>query len=263
MKGRLRDPLSAVRAALPPLALTAVLLGVWEAACRLLSVPVYLLPAPSAIGAAIAGALPILLQSALTTLFAALQALVVAFAAAALLAATGALSPMFRRAFGPLAAVIQVTPVVALGPLFVIWAGLDHPGRALTALGALVAFFPIYSGLAAGLAAADPDLERLFDLYGAGRWRRLVHLRLPSAVPHLLQGVKVGAGLAIVGVVVAEFVAGSGDSQGLAWRILESEHQLKIAQMFAALTVLGVLGAGLNALFTLAEQGLLKAWRGR
>jgi len=183
--------------------------------------------------------------------------------AGAALALFGGLSPMFRRAFGPLAAVIQVTPVVALGPLFVIWAGLDHPSRALTALGALVAFFPIYSGLATGLASADPDLERLFDLYDASRWRRLTHLYIPSAVPHLLQGVKVGGGLAIVGVVVAEFVAGSGDSQGLAWRILESEHQLHIAEMFAALAVLGALGAGLNALLNLGERMLLTTWRGR
>ncbi len=126
-----------------------------------------------------------------------------------------------------------------------------------------MAFFPIYSGLASGLSAADPDLERLFDLYDASRLRRLTHLYIPSAVPYLLQGVKVGGGLAIVGVVVAEFVAGSGDSQGLAWRILESEHQLRVAEMFAALAVLGALGAGLNALLNLSEQVLLRTWRGR
>jgi len=259
----MRSPAPALGVVLPPLVLVLSLLGAWEAFCRLLSVPVYLLPAPSAIGVAVGEHLPLLLQSALTTLWAAFEALVWALVGGALLALLGGFSPMFRRAFGPLAAVIQVTPVVALGPLFVIWAGLDHPSRALTALGALVAFFPIYSGLAAGLASADPDLERLFDLYDASRWKRLTHLYIPSAVPHLLQGVKVGGGLAIVGVVVAEFVAGSGDSQGLAWRILESEHQLHIAEMFAALAVLGALGAGLNALLNLCERFLLKTWRGR
>ncbi len=259
----MRSPPRTLAAVLPPLVLVALLLGGWEAACRLSNIPVYLLPSPSAIAVAIGERYPILVQSALTTLWAAFVSLVFALAAGSALALLGGFSPMFRRAFGPLAAVIQVTPVVALGPLFVIWAGLDHPGRALTALGALVAFFPIYSGLATGLAAADPDLERLFDLYDAGRWRRLTHLYIPSAVPHLLQGVKVGGGLAIVGVVVAEFVAGSGDSQGLAWRILESEHQLRIAEMFAALVVLGALGAGLNALLNLGERMLLKTWRGR
>jgi NitT/TauT family transport system permease protein len=253
----------AIRVAAPALLLVALILAVWEVACRLAHVPTYLLPAPSAIGAALVDNLPLLLRSALTTLSAALEALLLATAAGVLLALAGALSPLFRRAFGPLAAAIQVTPVVAIAPLFVIWAGLDHPSRALTALGAIVAFFPILSGATAGLRAADPDLERLFDLYGATRVQRLVRLQIPSAVPHLIQGIKVGGGLAVVGVVVAEFVAGSGDSQGLAWRILESEHQLHIAEMFAALVVLGVLGAGLNGLLTLAEARLLRTWRGR
>jgi NitT/TauT family transport system permease protein len=253
----------ALAVVVPPLLLSAAILAAWEMACRLFAVPEYLVPAPSLIGATLVQRLPELLQSALTTLSAALASLVVAILAAAALALAGGLSPTFRRAFQPIAAVIQVTPVVALGPLFVIWAGLDHPGRALTALGALVAFFPIYSGLASGLASADPDLERLFDLYQASRWRRLAHLQLPASIPYLLQGVKVGGGLAVVGVVVAEFTAGSGDAQGLAWRILESEHQLRIAEMFAALAVLGILGAGLNALLNLGERMLLKSWRGR
>jgi NitT/TauT family transport system permease protein len=252
-----------VRAILPALGLLVILLALWEAACRALNVPTYLVPTPSAIGGALASKAPLLLHSALTTLTTALEALAVALVAGVLLALAGALSPLFRRAFGPLAAVIQVTPVIALAPLVVIWAGLDHPGRALTALGAIVAFFPIFSGASAGLAAADPDLERLFDLYGANPAQRLVKLRAPSSVPHLIQGVKVGAGLAIVGVVVAEFVAGAGDSQGLAWRVLESQHQLRIPEMFAALVVLGVLGAGLNALLSLAEAWLLIRWRGR
>lgn len=250
-------------AILPALALAVLILGVWEGACRALHVPPYLLPAPSAIGAALGERFPLLLQSALVTLTTALEALAEALAVSLVLALLGGIRPLFRRAFTPIAAVVQVTPVVALGPLFVIWAGLDHPARALTALGAIVAFFPIFSGLSAGLASADRDLERLFDLYGAGRYQRLVRLHLPSALPHLLQGVKVGAGLAIVGVVVAEFVAGSGDAQGLAWRILEAEHQLRIAEMFAALVALGALGVALNLALTLAERWALARWRGR
>ncbi len=255
--------MKALGAILPPLALVAVLLGVWEAACRLLGVPTFLLPTPSAIGAALVEGLPLLLSSAWATLLMAAQALLVALLVATPLALFGGLSPLFRRAFGPLAAVIQVTPVVAIAPLFVIWAGLDHPENAITALGAIVAFFPIFSGLATGLKAADPDLRRLFDLYGATRWQRLTRLSIPSAIPYLMEGIKVAGGLSIIGVVVAEFVAGSGGAQGLAWRILEAEHQLKTAQMFAALVVLGVLGAGLNGLLSLLEKTLLKTWRGR
>ena len=120
-----------------------------------------------------------------------------------------------------------------------------------------------FSGALTGLKAADPDLERLFDLYGAGRLQKLTRLRLPSAVPFLLEGHKVAAGLAVIGAVVAEFVAGSGGAQGLAWRILEAGNRLQTAKMFAALAVLGLMGAVLHGLFQLAERWALARWRGR
>jgi NitT/TauT family transport system permease protein len=156
-----------------------------------------------------------------------------------------------------------VTPVVAIAPLLLIWAGLDHPERALVALAVLVAFFPIFSGAVAGLRSADPDLERLFALYGAGRWQRVVRLRLPSAVPFLLEGHKVGAGLALIGAVVAEFGAGSGGVRGLAWQILDAGNKLQTARMIAALVVLGAMGVALHALLEAVERAGLKWWRGR
>ncbi|WP_091741842.1 ABC transporter permease [Phenylobacterium immobile] len=248
---------------LAPLGLIAVLLGGWEMACRALEVPAYFLPAPSAIAKALVADFASLLVSAWNTLAMALLALVVASVLAQTLALTVALSPTLERAVRPLAVVLQVTPVVALAPLVLIWAGLDHPGRAIIALAAVVAFFPIFSGALTGLKAADPDLERVFDLYGATRLQRLVRLRLPSAVPFLLEGHKVAAGLAVIGAVVAEFVAGSGGAQGLAWRILEAGNRLQTARMFAALVMLGLLGAVLHALLERAEQAGLKWWRGR
>ena len=129
---------------------------------------------------------------------------------------------------------LQVTPVVAIAPLVTIWAGLDHAGRAIVALAAVVAFFPLFSGTLTGLKSADPDLERLFDLYGATRVQRLLRLHAPAAAPFILEGLKVAVGLSLIGAVVAEFVAGSGEAQGLAWRVLEAEHQLRTAEMFAA-----------------------------
>ena len=144
-----------------------------------------------------------------------------------------------------------------------IWAGLDHPERAILALAAVVASFPIFSGALTGLKSADADLERLFDLYGASRLQRLLRLRLPSSVPFLLQGHKVAAGLALVGAVVAEFVAGSGGAQGLAWRIVEAQHRLETAQMFGALVVLAAMGIALYGLMQAAEQAILRRWRGR
>jgi len=130
-------------------------------------------------------------------------------------------------------------------------------------LAAIVAFFPIFSATVSGLASADPDLERLFDLYGAGPLQRLLRLRLPSAVPFLLEGHKVAAGLAVIGAVVAEFVAGSGGAQGLAWRILEARDRLEIAQMFAAIIVLAAMAGALHLILSILERRCLRWWRGR
>ncbi|WP_309089445.1 ABC transporter permease [Phenylobacterium sp.] len=249
--------------ALAPFALTGLLLAAWEIACRALDVPAYFLPPPSAVAVALAENLPTLAAAAWRTLSTALVALAVASVVAVGLAILTALSPLLDRAIRPLASVVQVTPVIALAPLVLIWAGLDHPERALVALAVVVAFFPIFSGAAAGLRAADPDLERLFDLYGAGRWQRVARLRLPSAVPFLLEGHKVGAGLALIGAVVAEFGAGSGGVSGLAWQILDAGNKLQTARMIAALVVLGAMGVGLHAALERLERVGLRWWRGR
>ncbi|EJL27580.1 ABC-type nitrate/sulfonate/bicarbonate transport system, permease component [Caulobacter sp. AP07] len=248
---------------LAPFILIVLLLGAWELACRVLGVPVYLLPTPSAIGVALAQGWPVLLASAWNTLSTALIGLAAASLTACGLALLVSLNPTLEDAVRPVAVTLQVTPLVAIGPLMTIWAGIEHPQRAVVALAAVAAFFPIFSGALTGLKAVDPDLARLFDLYGARRVQRLWRLRLPSAVPALLEGHKVAAGLAVVGAVVAEFVAGSGGSQGLAWRILESSTRLQTARVFAALAMLAILGVALHALMTLAERRLLAWWRGR
>ncbi len=246
-----------------PFALTTVLLVVWEVACRALDVPAYFLPPPSAVAVALAENFPTLLAAAGRTLWTALVALALASVIAQALALLTALSPFLDRAIRPLASVVQVTPVIALAPLVLIWAGLDHPERALVALALVVAFFPIFSGAAAGLRSADPDLERLFDLYGAKPWQRVLRLRLPAAVPFLLEGHKVGAGLALIGAVVAEFGAGSGQVNGLAWQILDAGNKLQTARMIAALVVLGAMGVALHAALEAVERAGLRWWRGR
>ena len=248
---------------LAPLVLLSLLLAAWELACRAMQVPAYFLPPPSAVAVALVENLPALLAASWRTLWTALVALVLASLIAQALAIVTALSPLMDRAIRPLASVVQVTPVVAIAPLILIWAGLDHPERALVILALLVAFFPIFSGAVAGLRSADPDLERLFALYGAGRWQRVARLRLPSAVPFLLEGHKVGAGLALIGAVVAEFGAGSGGVRGLAWQILDAGNKLQTARMIAALVVLGAMGVALHALLEAVERAGLKWWRGR
>src|SRR5258708_11316839 len=184
--------------ALATLALIGAILAIWEAATRLNGTPAYLLPAPSAIVATMIDNAPLLAISAGRTLGMALQALAAAALFAGLLALMVSLSRTLDHAIRPLAVTLQVTPVVAIAPLFVIWAGVEHPERAIVALAAIVAFFPIFSGTARGLASADPDLERLFDLYGARPWQRLRRPRLPSAVPFVVAGFKVASGPAII-----------------------------------------------------------------
>ena len=246
-----------------PVVLIALLLGAWEWACRAWAVPSYFLAPPSAIGASLVADAPSRLKAAWYTVSNALIALLIASLLAQALALIVTLSPILERAVQPLTVVLQVTPVIAIAPLVNIWAGTDHPGRAIVALATIVAFFPIYSGAVTGLRAVDPDLMRLFDLYGASRLQRLARLRVPSAVPFVLEGHKVAAGLAIVGAVVAEFVAGSGKVQGLAWRILDAGYRLQTARMFAALFVLGAMGAVLYALLQAAERAGLRWWCGR
>jgi NitT/TauT family transport system permease protein len=246
-----------------PLGLILLLLAGWEGWCRLGKVPAYFVPPPSAVALVLARDLPRLLSSGWNTLEMALQALLLAAAIALPLALLAGLSRIFGRAVQPLAVTLQVTPVVAIAPLVVIWAGLDHPERAIVSLAAVVAFFPLFSGMLKGLRSCDPDLRRLFALYGASRVQVLFRLRLPSALPDILQGLRVACGLAVIGAVVAEFVAGSGGAQGLAWRILEAGQRLRTAEMFAAVLVLGVLGAGLNAAVSALEKVLLARWLGR
>jgi NitT/TauT family transport system permease protein len=251
-----------MRLAAPWLLLLALLAG-WEGACRLLALPPYLLPAPSAVLAAVAGEAPALAAAAWVTFSTALLALLAAALAAWPLALLSGASRTAEAAVRPLAVTLQVTPVVAVAPLFVIWAGLDHPDRAILALAAIVAFFPLFSGALTGLKSADPDLERLFDLYAARPVQRLLRLRLPAAVPFAFEGVKVGAGAAVIGAVVAEFTAGGGGAQGLAWKILEEGQHLRTAQVFAAVAVLGAMAAALHAAIEAAERWAVRRWRGR
>jgi NitT/TauT family transport system permease protein len=246
-----------------PLVLIAVILAGWQAACRLWDIPTFLLPAPTEVAAAAAANLPLLASSAWNTLSVAILAWVAASLIAGSIALAVSLYWLAEDAVRPLAVILQVTPIVAIAPLVNIWAGLDHPQRGVIGLAVVVAFFPIFSGALTGLKSADPDLERLFDLYGAGPLQRLLRLRLPSAVPFILQGHKVAAGLALVGAVVAEYVAGSGGAQGLAWRILEAQHRLQTAKMIAALFVLAAMAVALYTVLQLAEQLILTRWRGR
>ena len=245
-----------------PILFLGVLLGIWEALCRLLGVPNYFLPTPSEIAVALWQNAGLLFVSASRTLQSALIAFAIVTVLANLAAVGAAYSRVAEASFRPIAIALQVTPTFALAPLFAVWAGVDHPERAILALAVVVAFFPIYSGSLAGLNSVDPELERLFDLYGASAWQRMIRLRAPSAIPQALEGEKVGLGLSLIGAVVAELVSGSGSTEGLAWRIVEAGHRLDIAKSLAAVVALVILGAALYLVFQALERAALNWWRG-
>ena len=218
----------------------------WEAAVRLLDVPVYLVPGPIAIIAAFVADPVGLLGSLVSTLVVTFVALIVAASLGAALAVAMSASRLARAAIQPWAVVLQVTPIVAIAPLIIVWVG--DPFASLVVCATIVAFFPVFANTAEGLGSAAPELGDLFRLYGAGRWQTLSLLRLPSALPYFLAGLRISGGLALVGAVVAEFVAGSGGfASGLAYRILEAGYRLEVARMFAALVLLSLAGIAINA----------------
>ena len=234
-------------------------LALWEAGVRLGGVPPYVLPGPVAVGRAFLADPALLLGALGATLAVTLAALAASCVVGILLAGLMAASPLLRAAALPWAVALQVTPVVAIAPLIIVWVG--DPFASLVACATVVAFFPVFSNTAAGLASAPPELLDLFRLNGAGRWQTLRLLRLPAAVPGFLAGVQVSGGLALVGAVVAEFVAGSGGfASGLAYRILEAGYQLQIPRMFAALVLVSGTGIAIFLALTALSHLLLRHW---
>ena len=213
-----------------PIAVGILVLALWEAAVDIWQVPQFVLPAPSAIWIAFTANFASLMASLWTTLSITLAAFALAVTGGVALAVLFSQSKLIETALYPYAVVLQVTPVVAIAPLILIWVGFEHINVALLILAWIVAFFPILSNTTLGLRSADHNLIDLFRLYGASRWQILTKLQLPTALPYLLGAMKVSGGLALIGTVVAEFVAGSGTATGLAWRIVEAGNRLQIAQ---------------------------------
>ena len=163
-----------------------------------------------------------------------------------------------ERSLFPLAVILQVTPIIAIAPLLLVY--LDA-GTAVLACAFLVAFFPILSNTALGLSSTDHNLRDLFYLYGASRWQQLVYLRLPSALPYFLGGARIGGGLALIGAIAAELAAGTaGQATGLAFRIVEAGYRLNIPRMFAALVLISLAGIVIFLFFSALSRGLLNRW---
>jgi NitT/TauT family transport system permease protein len=249
-----RNPL---RLLLPVIVLIAGLI-VWETLVRALAVPEYVLPAPTAIARTLAADGAVLLGSLGVTLLTTIEGFVAALIGGFALAFAFDASPRLRDALLPYTVMLQVTPVIAIAPLLLIYL----PQQAAVVVCAfIVAFFPVLSNTMLGLASTDRNLIGLFRLYRASRWQTLWRLRLPSALPFILGGIRIAGGLSLIGAVVAEIAAGSaGAGSGLAYRIAESGYRLNIPRMFAALLLLSVAGIVIYTLLSAASHALLRRW---
>jgi len=242
-----------------PIVIGVLALGLWEAVVRLLAIPPYLLPGPILIAQTLFENWNSLLISLWITLQTTLLALLAAVLVGGLLSILFTQFKWLELSLFPYAVILQVTPIVAIAPLIIIW--VNNTAASLLICAWIVAFFPILSNTILGLNSADHNLVNLFQLYGATRWQTLIRLRLPAALPYFLGGLRISGGLALIGAVVAEFVAGSGGtSSGLAFRILEASYQLKIPLMFAALALVSAAGIVIFLVLTLISHLLLRRW---
>ncbi|KQK31145.1 ABC transporter ATP-binding protein [Bosea thiooxidans] len=242
-----------------PVVIGVLVLALWEFAVRWNEVPSYVLPGPLLVAQTLVADWGTLSGSLWVTLKITFMALAAAVVVGVTLAVLFSQSKWLEMALLPYAVILQVTPVVAIAPLIIIWA--DDIDLSLLICAWIVAFFPILSNTILGLNSADHNLVNLFELYGASRWQTLRYLKLPAALPYFLAGLKISGGLALIGAVVAEFVAGTGGSaSGLAYRILEAGYQLKIPRVFAALVMISLSGVAIFLATSLISHLLLRRW---
>lgn len=244
--------------AVPTVTLIVAILA-WEAIVRINQIPHYIIPAPSLVAQTLFKEWASLSTSLWFTLKLTFAALGMAILGGVLLAVVLALSRWVELAFLPFAVILQVTPIIAIAPLIMIY--IESTFAALLICAWIVAFFPILSNTVIGLRSADHNLRDLFTLYKASPWQRLRLLLLPGSLPYFLGGLKIAGGLALIGAVVAEFVAGSaGKDTGLASRVLEASFRNEIPRMFAALVLISVCGVLIFLVFNWLSRLLLGRW---
>lgn len=247
----------ALRFLLPALALLLALV-LWEAVVRINALPPYILPGPLLVLHTLFSDWDVLSASLAVTLKTTALALLAAVVGGVLLALLFATSRLVELSLFPFAVILQVTPVIAIAPLLLVYL---EPGTAVLVCAWIVAFFPILSNTALGLASVDRNLQDLFALYGASRTKTLLLLRIPAALPYFLGGLRIAGGLALIGAVVAEIAAGTaGRGSGLAYRIVESGYRLNIPRMFAALLLISLAGIAIFAVLSLVQHLTLRRW---
>jgi NitT/TauT family transport system permease protein len=251
-----RDRLLTIAA---PLLVLVVALTVWELFVRINKVPSYILPGPLLVAQTLWTSWPSLSMSLLFTVKLTLSALGLAIIGGVGLGTLFALSRYVEVSLFPYAVILQVTPIIAIAPLILIY--VDSTMGALLICAWIVAFFPILSSTVIGLRSADHNLRDLFTLYEAGPWQRFGYLLMPSALPYFMSGLKVSGGLALIGAVVAEFVAGAaGKETGLASRIFEASFRSDIPLMFAALLLVSLCGVVIFLVTSWVSHQVLGRW---
>jgi NitT/TauT family transport system permease protein len=241
-----------------PLAALAIGVGIWELVVRLGQLPPYVLPAPTVVAATLVKDWSLLWNSLLVTLTTTFEGLALAFIGGTGLAILFNQSRLIEYSFYPYAVILQVTPIVAIAPLLLIYLPQQ---AAVLACAWIVAFFPVLANTTLGLKSVDRNLGDLFELYGASLLSVLMRLKLPSALPYMLGGLKIAGGLSLIGAVVAEIAAGSaGAGSGLAYRIAEAGYRLDIPRMFAALILLSAAGVAIFFALSLVSYLLLRRW---
>jgi NitT/TauT family transport system permease protein len=241
-----------------PIVVLALGLAIWEALVRFENIPPYVLPSPGLILKTLVNDWSLLFQSLLVTLTTTVEGFLLAAIGGVGLAVLFNQSRLVEYSLYPYAVILQVTPIVAVAPLLLIY--LPQP-LAVLACAWIVAFFPVLANTTLGLNSVDRNLADLFALYGASRGQVLWHLKLPAALPYILGGLRIAGGLSLIGAVVAEIAAGSaGAGSGLAYRIAESGYRLNIPRMFAALLLLSVAGVVIFYLLTLINYLALRRW---
>jgi NitT/TauT family transport system permease protein len=241
-----------------PVVILAATVAVWEAFVRLRGIPPYILPAPSLVLQTLIQDWAVLFASLLTTLLTTLEGFAAAAVGGIALALVFSRSKWLEYSLLPYAVILQVTPVIAIAPLLLIYLP-QH--AAVVACAWIVAFFPVLANTTLGLKSVDRNLTGLFQLYGASRTQTLRYLKLPSALPYILGGLRIAGGLSLIGAVVAEIAAGSaGAGSGLAYRIAESGYRLNIPRMFAALLLLSVAGIVIYMVLSLVSYLVLRRW---
>ena len=236
-----------------PIIVFALVVFCWDLLVRAFAIPPYVLPSPGLVLATLVADAGLLWRSLLVTLTLTFEGFLLAAIGGTLLAIAFNQWRLVDYSFYPYAVILQVTPIVAIAPLLLIY--LPQP-LAVLVCAWIVAFFPVLANTTLGLNSVDHNLLALFELYKASRWQVLWNLKLPSALPQMLTGLRIAGGLSLIGAVVAEIAAGSaGAGSGLAYRIAESGYRLNIPRMFAALLLLSL--AGVAIFFTLSAISYL------